>query len=116
MPVVELERASGGLSVDARLRGGVVGRGVEIDGEFGEIFCGDKFGADVEECAGAFFSGERGERGKMFAEEKRGSGVAAMVVSGDDAAAGFALAGDQARDHFGRKRGLVAERDESAVE
>ncbi len=98
------------------MRGGVVGGGVEIDGEFGEVFDSDELGVGVEERAGAFFAGECGEGGEMLAEEERGCGIAAVVMRGDDAAAGGALTLDEARDDVGGERGLVAEGDERGVE
>ena len=70
----------------------------------------------VEQCAGAFLAGEFGEGGEVFAEKKRGRGVAPAIARGDDAAPGAALRREQLRNRSGGKRRLIAERDERGVE
>jgi len=97
-------------------KGGDVGGRVEIVRERREIDGGDARGVVVEEGACASLAGEVRECFEVFAKKKGGGTVTSVVVRGGDAAAGGALGGDELGYDLGRKRGLVAEGDERAVE
>ena len=70
----------------------------------------------IEQRAGSFLSGQRGECRKVLAQKQRRGAVATAIPRGDDAAAGRALRGEELGDYFGRKRRLVAERKQGAVQ
>ena len=64
---------------------GQILRGVEIEGQFGQINGGDVLRVSVEQGAGPLIAGQLGQGREMFPAEKGGDGEAVVVLGGGHA-------------------------------